>query len=271
MRFRKMHGLGNDFVILDHREIKSGMLTNAQIQQICDRHFGVGCDQLVLLEPSQKGDIFARFYNGDGSESGACGNATRCLADLYFKETGQTQCVIETGAGLLPCFQSENGLVTVDMGAPKLEWAQIPLSKVMDTLALELSAAGLDAPVAVNMGNPHCVFFVDSLEGLDVEKIGSFIENNALFPERTNVEFVQVLDRSKLRQITWERGAGVTLACGSGACAVAVASVRRDLTDRSVEVNLDGGALHIEWRESDGHVLMTGPVAYVFEGQLKVL
>jgi len=263
MKFLKMHGLGNDFVILDFR-VRAEALDTARIVQICDRHFGVGCDQLVVMEPSEQADVFVRFYNGDGSESGACGNATRCVAEIIMRETGQGACRVETRAGVLPATRAENGMITVDMGAPKLDWAEIPLSQSCDTLSLPLAGA----PVAVNMGNPHCVFFVDKLGDMDVEKLGAAFETDPLFPQRTNVEFVEVLSRTTLRQKTWERGAGLTLACGSGACAVAVAAVRRGLAERNVEIRLDGGSLFIEWRESDGDVLMTGPVAHVFAGNL---
>lgn len=271
MRFRKMHGIGNDFVILDHKEVK-GALTAAQITRICDRNFGVGCDQLVVIEPSNKGDVFARFYNADGSESGACGNATRCVADIVMGESGQDECVIETAAGLLPCRKTGDLMVEVDMGQAYLEWGDIPLAREADTLALPIGADhGLSAPVAVGMGNPHCVFFVDSLVDTDVEKLGCTYEQHSLFPAKTNVEFVEILSDTKMRQKTYERGVGVTLACGSGACAVAVAGVRRGLTQRKVAIELDGGILHLEYREADNRVLMAGPVAYVFDGTFEEL
>lgn len=271
MRFRKMHGCGNDFVIIDQKEVK-GMLTSGQVRYICDRHFGVGCDQLVLLEISQKADVFARFFNGDGSESGACGNATRCVADIVMHEIGQDACVIETAAGLLSCRRTEEDLIEVDMGTPFLEWKDIPLAHAEDTLNLPIGdQEGLPNPVAVGMGNPHCVFFVDNLVDTPVKELGAIYEHHAFFPEKTNVEFVEIQSDTKMRLRTWERGAGLTLACGSGACAAAVAAVRRELTGRKVEIELDGGTLHVEWRESDGHVLMTGPAVYVFDGTLKAL
>ena len=254
IKFKKMHGLGNDFVIIDARDQDINLTTN-QIRHICDRNFGVGCDQLVLLEHSNNADIRAIFYNGDGSESGACGNATRCVADIFMKESGQGTCSIETGGGVLHASQADNNMITVDMGEPR------------DVIDLDLEGN----PVGVNMGNPHCVFFVDDLTAVNVSEQGPVIENHTIFPNRTNVEFVQKTGNNTLRQITWERGAGETLACGSGACAVAVAAVTRGLTDRKVEIILDGGTLFIEWRESDNHVLMTGPVAYVFEGELAPL
>lgn len=271
MHFKKMHGLGNDFVIIDARS-RSVTLSPEQIQGICDRNFGVGCDLLALIEPSENADVFARFYNADGSESAACGNATRCIADIVMKEQGADQCTIETGRGVLDCAAAENELITVDMGAPQLAWDQIPLAESRDTLMLELGVDTHNPAVAVGMGNPHCVLFVDDVEHALVDRIGPAIERHPLFPNRTNVEFVQVLDDGRLRQRTWERGCGETLACGSGACAVGVAAIRRELVDgRKVEVLLNGGLIYIEWRESDGHVLMTGPVAYVFDGEIKHL
>ncbi len=269
MNFRKMHGLGNDFVILDARE-GALELPHARIKAICDRNFGIGCDLLTVLEPSKKADIFARFFNADGSESASCGNATRCVADIVMRERGSDACTVETLGGMLTCIRAENDMITVDMGAPKLDWAQIPLSEERDTLMLELSEGSLNPAVAVNMGNPHCVLFVEDAENALVDSIGPTIENHALFPERTNVEFVEVLEDGRLRQRTWERGVGETLACGTGACAVAVAAIRRELIDgRKVEIILNGGSLFIEWREADNRVYMTGPVAYVFDGELE--
>ncbi len=231
------------------------MLTNAQIRHICDRNLGVGCDLLTVLEPSNAADIFARFYNADGSESAACGNATRCVADIIMKEQGSDACTIETGGGVLKCTRAENDMVTVDMGAP------------VNIGNLDLTEDPLNSPITVDMGNPHCVFFVDDVEDIDVETLGPAVENNVLFPNRTNVEFVEVLSETKMRQRTWERGCGITLACGSGACAVAVAGVHAGKTARKVEIELDGGSIFIEWTEG-GNVLMTGPIAYVFAGAL---
>lgn len=254
MKFRKMHGLGNDFVIIDSRK-ESVALTPAQIEHICDRNFGVGCDLLTVLEASENGDVFARFYNADGSESAACGNASRCVADIIMNETGEDGCALETGRGILPCIRAENGMVTVDMG------------EAVSVEELDLSQDGLSNPIGVNMGNPHCVFFVDDLADIPVEDVGRTVEHNPIFPNRTNVEFVEIINDTKLRQRTWERGVGITLACGSGACAVAVAAHHSGRTGQKVEIELDGGSLFIHIRE-DGHVLMTGPYAYVFEGEL---
>ena len=267
MKFRKMHGLGNDFVIFDARKTPLN-LSAERVRAIMDRRRGVGCDQLIIMEPpkDRNASVFMRIYNPDGSEVGACGNATRCVAHLISEETGVNVCVIETIPGLLYCTSMENNLVTVDMGVAKLEWTEIPVLKQCDTLHLPLEGD----PVGVSMGNPHCVYFCADSEGIDVDKLGPKTEQNPLFPERTNVEYVSMLGKDHLRMRVWERGAGVTQACGTGACAAAVAAIRRGLTGRNVRVTLDGGDLQIEWRETDGHVLMTGPVAYSFEGDISL-
>ncbi len=267
IKFRKMHGLGNDFVILDSRSNFDLLSLKPDfVQKISSRNRGVGCDQLIVIEPTQNPnvEIFMRIYNANGGEAGACGNATRCVAHILAKETAKSEVTIETIAGLLECRVHDDDLVTVDMGEPVLEWRNIPLAKDIDTLNLPLP---YDC-TAVGMGNPHCVLFVDDADIVDVACIGAKLEKHKLFPEHTNVEFVSLKDRHNLRMRVWERGAGVTEACGSGACAAAVASMRRNLCERQVTIELDGGNLEIEWRESDNHVLMTGPVAYVFEGKL---
>lgn len=263
--FIKMHGLGNDFVILDAR---TQVFENKEelSKKLGHRRFGVGCDQIIFIEPSNDATAFMRIYNPDGSESGACGNATRCVADILLKELGAEECVIQTRAGLLKCVRANGDQITVDMGAPRLEWNQIPLSKECDTINLPIGGNGVSHPVAVNMGNPHCVFFVDEVDQIDVAKIGVGFEYDSIFPERSNIEFVEVVNRGHVKMRVWERGAGITLACGSGACATAVAAIRRGLTGRKVQVEMDGGTLTLEWREDDNHVYMTGPVAYVFRG-----
>lgn len=266
LKFMKMHGLGNDFVIIDGRTGDSG-LNPALIRKLSDRHIGVGCDQLIVMEPSSRADVFMRIYNSDASESGACGNATRCIASLIMKETGRDQVTVETISAVLPC-QKSGDLVTVNMGQPRLEWQDIPLASAADTSNVQLGSEGISNPVCVNMGNPHAVFFVDEAEAVAMERIGPKFELDPIFPKRANIEFVEVLDRQHVRARVWERGAGITLACGSGACAVAVAGVRRGLTDRTVRVTMDGGDLQLEWRESDNCVYMTGPVAYVYDGSL---
>ena len=265
--FRKMHGLGNDFAILDVRD--GNAPDKAAIRALADRRRGVGCDQVLTIEkPKSNGaDLFMRIYNPDGSEAGACGNGTRCVARLFMDVEGKNACVIETKAGLLAC-NDAGGDVQVDMGKPRLGWKDIPLAEERDTLHLGVMGGPLPDPVAVSMGNPHAVFFVDDVESFDVATLGPQVERNVLFPERTNVEFAQVLGRDRIRVRVWERGTGITQACGSGACATIVAAVRRGLSGRQVEIVLDGGTLHLEWRASDDHVLMTGPAVSVYEGRL---
>ncbi|SOH94559.1 diaminopimelate epimerase [Monaibacterium marinum] len=255
--FLKMHGLGNDFVVIDGRGDRP-VPDMDTVRAMGDRHMGVGFDQLALIMDDADSDALIRFYNTDGSESGACGNATRCVADLLMRELVRDTLVLRTERGLLPC-ERVGDLIRVNMGQPVEDWAAIPLSRDVDIDALPLQGA----PSAVGMGNPHCVVFVEDADAVDATRIGPELENDPLYPERTNVEFIHVLDRRTIRQRTWERGAGITLACGSGACAVAVASARRGLTDRVVTIKLDGGELHLDWRD-DG-VWMTGPVAYVFD------
>jgi diaminopimelate epimerase len=262
--FKKMHGLGNDFVVIDARAGNAPDV--AAIVRIADRHLGVGCDQVLVLAPAQGADLFMRIYNPDGSEAQACGNGTRCVARLFMDESGRRECTIQTVAGLLKCEEAGGGLVKVDMGAPRLNWKDIPLSEERDTLELDALNGLYGAPVAVSMGNPHVVFFVKRAGDVPLEEIGPQVERHVLFPERTNVEFAEVTGPESIRLRVWERGTGVTSACGSGACAAMVAAVRRGLTGRKAEIALDGGILQMEWRESDGHVLMTGPAVRVFEG-----
>jgi len=264
--FRKMHGLGNDFVVLDARA-RPIALDAKQIRAIADRRRGVGCDQVITIERSGKADAFMRIHNADGGEVDACGNATRCVADLLMRENGREQAVIETGAGLLRASAAKGGSVSVDMGEAKTGWRDIPLARAIDTLHLDLALEGLSDPVATSMGNPHATFFVADAEAVDLARLGPKLEHDAIFPARANIGIAQVVDRSTIRLRVWERGAGITLACGTGACAALVAAARRDLTGRKASVLLDGGALDIEWR-ADGHVAMTGGVALAFEGTL---
>jgi len=266
--FRKMHGLGNDFVVLDART-RPLVLTEAVVQAIADRRTGVGFDQLVVLEPAKDGlaDVFMRIYNADGSTVGACGNVTRCVAALLMAETGRSQAVIETVAGLLDAQAAEGGMIAVDMGPARLDWREIPLAEAVDTNHLPLTLGGLADPVGVGMGNPHAVFFVPDAEAALVAEIGPQVEHHPLFPERTNVEFAQILSPERIRMRVWERGAGITMACGTGACATLVAAARRGLTGRAAEVVLDGGSLFIEWLKDD-HVLMTGPATLAYGGTL---
>jgi diaminopimelate epimerase len=263
--FYKMQGLGNDFVILDRRSGKLS-LSAAQIRRIADRRRGVGCDQLLCLEPSERADVFMRVYNADGSEVGACGNGTRAVARLVMEERSAGRAAIETAAGVLVVTVSVQGY-TVDMGRPRFGWDEIPLARPMDTLALELELGPLDRPVGVNLGNPHAVFFVDDAEAVPLAELGPRLETDPLFPERANIGVAEIRNRRSIRLRVWERGAGLTQACGSGACAALVAAVRRDLTERAAEVRLDGGILKIAWTDAD-RVLMTGPAAHSFKGRL---
>ena len=264
--FLKMHGAGNDFVVLDARAHPLD-LAPAAAARIADRHRGVGCDQIILIEPDDGAAAFMRILNADGSESGACGNATRCVAALLDGETGARRLAIRTNAGLLPAEIKGPTLVEVDMGAPKLGWEDIPLAEPADTLSLRLALGPVQNPAACSMGNPHATFFVDDLTHLQIETIGPKLEHARLFPERANIGFARIDAPDRIRLRVWERGAGLTLACGSGACAALVNAHRRGLAARRAEIEMDGGTLTLTWRD-DGHVLMEGPVALVFEGEL---
>lgn len=270
--FYKMNGLGNDFVIIDARRSRVAFSAEAA-QRIGDRHRGVGFDQLLSIEPSNgSGDAVVRIWNPDGSSAGACGNGSRCVGDLLLAESKKGSVSLSTPGGLIHCTREADGRVTVDMGEPKLEWQDIPLAERMDTRTLDIKVGPIDAPVlfgpsAVNMGNPHCIFFVENADGHDLKKIGPMLEHHPLFPDRANISLAQVKSRSEIRVRVWERSAGLTQACGSAACATAVAAARKRLTDRKVKIVLDGGALDIFWRE-DNHVLMTGPTELNFTGEL---
>lgn len=259
--FRKMHGLGNDFVVLDARG-GGDPVTAEAARRIGDRHRGVGFDQLVVIRHSADGLPELAFWNPDGSTADACGNGTRCAARLLMDESGAASLDLRTGRGVLRAEDAGGGLTRVNMGQPELDWRRVPLAQAMDLDALPLPGS----PGAVGMGNPHCVFIVPDAEAVDLAAFGPRIEHDPLFPARTNVEVVQVLDRNALRLRVWERGGMITQACGSGACAAGVVTARRGLTARRVEVRLDGGSLWIDWRD-DG-VWMTGPTAQVFEGVL---
>ena len=271
--FRKMNGLGNDFVVLDARS-RALPLGPSEVQAIADRKEGIGCDQIIALEPSQHADVFMRIWNADGGEVGACGNAARCVAALVAAERGEKKVSIETESGVLSAVVNGDGSVTVDMGTPRFAWNEIPLSEPFhDTRRIELQIGPIDDPVlhtpsVVNVGNPHCLFFVDDVDAHDLARFGPMLEHHPLFPERANISLVEVTGPDALRVRTWERGAGLTRACGTAACAAAVAAARRELVERKVKVTLPGGDLRIEWRESDGHILMTGPYALDFEGTL---
>ncbi|MBX3499208.1 MAG: diaminopimelate epimerase [Alphaproteobacteria bacterium] len=274
--FRKMHGLGNDFVVLDARARALGLSLEGR-RIVADRKLGVGCDQLIVLEPpGERGaDVFMRIYNPDGSEAGACGNATRCVASVLMAERGSDEAIVQTIAGLLEAEKvgtGANGLpvISVDMGPAKLDWRDVPVSLACDTLHLPLSIGPYGDPVGCSMGNPHATFFVDDpalLDDVRIREFGPRLESHTLFPERANIGFARITGTDRLRLRMWERGAGQTLACGSGACAAIVAAARRGLTSRKAEVVMDGGTLVMEWLR-DGHVLMTGGVAQSFTGTL---
>jgi diaminopimelate epimerase len=264
--FRKMHGLGNDFVVVDLR-VQPAAIGAAAARILADRRTGVGCDQLILLEPAKDpaAQAFMRIRNPDGSEAEACGNGTRCVAALLAAETGSRHIRIETAAGLLEAEGAPDGLFSVDMGVPRTEWRDIPLARPMDTLRVDLVHGPLAEPVCTNMGNPHATFFVADAEAIDLATLGPELEHDRLFPGRANIGVASVRDPETIRLRVWERGAGLTPACGSGACAALVAASRRGLTGRKAALWLDGGRLDIAWRE-DGHVIMTGPAALSFEG-----
>jgi diaminopimelate epimerase len=264
--FRKMHGLGNDFVVLDQRR-DPVRIDAAAARALADRRTGIGCDQLLLLEPPRdaRAQVFMRILNPDGSEAEACGNGTRCVATLIAAETGHPSVMIETVAGLLPAKIDDDGFATVKMGEPRTYWPDIPLAREMDTLHVDLRLGPLIDPVCTSMGNPHATFFVGDAEAIDLAALGPSLEHDALFPERANIGVATVRDRQTLRFRVWERGAGITRACGSGACAAMVAAYRRDLVGELVTVMLDGGDLQIAW-PGRGPVLMSGPVAQSFEG-----
>jgi len=259
--FMKMHGAGNDFVVIDSRGRKA-VVTPALAKALGDRNRGVGFDQLAEIRDLDGADFELDFWNSDGSRAGACGNATRCVSDYVMRGLGLDAVSLVTARGGLQAVRLPDGRVSVNMGAPQLDWADVPLSRAVDTLHLPLAGD----PVAVGMGNPHCVFFVPDAEAVDLPAVGPLWEHDPLFPQRTNVEFASLTGPDRLRMRVWERGAGITLACGSGACATAVAAHLRGLTGRKVTLDLDGGVLEIDWRE-DG-VWMTGPVAHVFDGWL---
>ena len=268
-----MHGLGNDFVVVDARAAPLA-LSSAQVRAIAHRRTGIGCDSLIVLEASDTADVFMRTFNADGGEVEICGNAARCVASLIAGADGRSNLSIDTLAGVLRASNAGMGLVSVDIGVARTAWQEIPLAREMDTLHVDFETQApcgttLRDPVAVNVGNPHIVFFVDgsAIEGIDLEGVGAQIEHDALFPERVNVSVAAVIGKSALRVRVWERGVGITEACGTAACAAAIAAHRRDLCGRTVEVHLNGGTLWIEWREDD-HVAMTGPVATSFSGEL---
>ena len=270
--FIKMHGLGNDFVVVDAR--RWPLALDAEVaRRVADRRTGIGCDQFIMVEDSDSADVFMRIRNSDGGEVEACGNGARCVAALVMDEKARDSITIQTLAGILTAERAAGGAVSVAMGVPGLGWREVPLAEEMDTLHLDLaigpaSAPVLADPVALSMGNPHAVFFVDDVDAIDIATVGPMLEQHPLFPERANIGIAQVIAADRLRLRVWERGAGLTQACGSGACAAGVAAMRRGLVERTVGIEVDGGRLVIEWRESDGQVVLTGPVATSFSGVL---
>jgi diaminopimelate epimerase len=270
--FLKMNGAGNDFVVVEARR-QPFAPSLAQVRAIADRRGGSGCDQLIAVEPSGRADAFMRIWNADGGEVDACGNASRCVGWLLMQERGTDRATLETNAGLIEVRRAEGERVTVDMGSPRLRWDEIPLAEEMDTRGIELQVGPIDAPVlhtpgCVSMGNPHVVFFVRDAARAPVVEVGPLIEHHRLFPEGVNVGFAEIRSPDHIRLRVWERGAGLTKACGTGACAALVAAHRRGLAGRAATLALDGGDLLIQWREADDHVLMTGPVAVEFRGEL---
>ena len=259
-----MHGLGNDFVVVDARK-QAIPFSNRQVRAIADRRTGVGCDQLVVMQPSDNADIYMRIFNADGSEVDACGNASRCVAYLVMQDSKSHQLTIETNAGILEAHRKDTWDISVNMGKPRLEWDQIPLAKKMDTLHLNIELEMLSDPVGVSMGNPHAVFFVPDAAAIPLERLGPPLENHKLFPERANIGIAQIIKPDHILLRVFERGAGETLACGTGACAALVAASRRGLADRKATIHLPGGELHIDWRDT-GDVWMTGPAAASFTG-----
>lgn len=268
--FRKMNGLGNDFIVIDLRDAKARMTEDAA-RSIADRKTGIGCDQVITIE--DRGGSFMGVWNADGAEVGACGNAARCVGAILMEESGEPGVAFETLSGEISAERIGANRVAVDMGKPKLNWKQIPLAEeTQDTRFVDIKLGPIDKPVlwgpsAVNMGNPHCIFFVEDAERQALDRFGPMIENHPMFPERANVSVAEVRGRHLIRLRVWERGVGITKACGTAACAAVVAASRRRLTDRKATVELDGGTLAIEWRDDD-HVIMTGPYELEYDGLL---
>lgn len=268
-----MNGLGNDFAIFDSRQ-GTLALHGGLISSIADRDEGIGFDQMILLAPSERADVFMKIFNADGSEVDACGNATRCVARLIAGEVNRPGVAIETNAGLLTAQIISDDQVMVDMGAPRFDWQEIPLAEEFrDTRMIELQVGPIDNPVmhspsVVNVGNPHCIFWVDDISAHDLSKIGPMLEHHPLFPERANISLAKVKGKTVIDLAVWERGAGLTRACGTAACAAAVAAARKGLTGRNVTVSLPGGDLQIHWREADDHILMTGAIELEYKGSI---
>jgi diaminopimelate epimerase len=271
-RFAKMHGLGNDFVILDWRDDRSRKVPEAAARWLADRRLGIGCDQILVLRDCDTADLRMDILNQDGSPSGACGNGTRCVADMMMNELQQDRIQIETDGGMLAAWRAADGDIAVDMGPVKTDWQDVPLASAADTLHVPLDIAGVDAAgldaVCHSLGNPHAVVFVEDAERVDIERIGPLVETAPLFPDRVNLSVVSRRDDGSFRMRVWERGVGITMACGSGACASGVAVARRGLGQDENRIVMDGGAVTISWNRDTSHVVMTGPVSYVATGQL---
>jgi diaminopimelate epimerase len=277
--FVKMNGIGNEIVVVDMRDGAKGkdLAISADEARAAARPEGAPYDQLMALYPPRTPgtDAFIRIYNNDGSEAGACGNGMRCVASLVARQNGKERLAFETRAGLLSCWRNPNGEFTVDMGRPRFGWNEIPLAEEFrDTRAIELQIGPIDKPVlhspsVVNMGNPHAIFWVDDVNGYDLHRFGPLLENHPMFPERANITLAQIVSRQQIVIRTWERGAGLTKACGSAACAAAAAAARLKRTERKLRVTLPGGELTVEWRQRDDHVLMTGPAEFEFEGRFE--
>jgi diaminopimelate epimerase len=273
IHFRKMNGLGNDFVVLDARQ-NPLHIAEHQARAIADRATGIGCDQLIVLENSNFADVRMRIWNAEGGEVSSCGNASRCIADLIFDEKHVNAATIETLGGLLVATKAGTRMVTIDQGLPKFDWRDIPLSEAFaDTRHIELQIGPIDAPLlhspsVVNVGNPHCIFWVKDLEVVDLQRMGPMLENHPMFPERANISLAKVVARDHILLKVWERGAGLTKACGTAACATMAAGHRIKIIDANCKITLPGGDLMMAVNEASGHVLMTGPAAYDFEGTL---
>ncbi len=273
VHFRKMNGLGNDFVVLDARH-RALAIDETKARAIADRKTGIGCDQLIVLAPSKTADVNMLIWNNEGFEVESCGNASRCIGDMLFSELSRDRATIDTKGGLLVAEKAGNGLVRIDNGAPRFDWNDIPLSeKFHDTRHIELQVGPIDAPLihspsVVNVGNPHCIFWVKDLDVIDLGKVGPMLEHHPLFPQRANITLARVDAKDHVTIRVWERGAGLTKACGTAACAVMAAGFRIKVLGPKATVSLPGGDLVMERRESDGHILMTGPVSYDFEGEL---
>jgi diaminopimelate epimerase len=272
--FAKMNGIGNEIVVVDLRD-STDPISPAEARAVASPA-GVPFDQLMVLMPPRAAgtEAFIRIYNNDGSEAAACGNGMRCVARQAFADTGKSALTFETRAGLINCWQGPSSdLFTVDMGAPRFGWQDIPLAEEFrDTRYIELQVGPIDAPIlhspsVVSMGNPHAIFWVDDIHAYDLERLGPLLENHPIFPERANITLARIVDREHIVMQTWERGAGLTRACGSAACATAVAAARLKRTERTVHMTLPGGELTIEWRAGDDHVLMTGPATFEYEGR----